>query len=171
MKEASDMRNFFLVILMIAPMLLAFDRGALYAWYDENLKIERSRDRPLTDEIPGPERHVGTEPEQHVSRPQDRSTLRAEYRHRIGNQFFGLSKQIEELEEMAKAVERKLPPEVRAKIASLKVRETIVKQKLMELGTSIPRDWHQVKSELERSLEDLKGALDSARYQVMMLRK
>jgi len=113
------------------------------------------------------------EPEKQVRSPVERSQghdgwERVFYRNRIESQLFDLSRQIRELSDKAKAGGRGIPPELQTKIATLKDRETIVKERLMELRSSTSRaTWFRVKAELDRALDDLKVVLDTSRFRLM----
>jgi hypothetical protein len=149
------MRNLLRALLMVVAMWMAFHGNA----------VEAGESRTAFRDVRKPLEQPSHTSEQH-------SPWRwIEYRNRMEYQLSYLSKDIKELNEMAKTVERKLPPELRAKIEYLNSREAFAKQKFMELRSSPLRNWRHLRSQLEKAVDDLKLGIDSARSQFMTFRK
>ncbi len=175
------MRNIFWVLLMLVFMGIGSHGKALAvqecgtAFGDNRQEVGLLNYKVTTKtEIP---RTACVEVENRVRHPVDMREghsgwERVDYRNRKESQLFDLSKQVHELNDKAKTGRQGIPPELRARIASLKDREGIVREKLMELRSSTSRAaWHRVKSELDRALDDLKVVLDTSRFRLMGFRE
>ena len=103
----------------------------------------------------------------HVT-PEYGDWRRIDYRSRIESQLFDLSKQIRDIVEQVKTGKRRVPADLRARIESLKDREAIVREKLMQLRTATSREeWFRARAELDRVFNDLKVGLDTSRFRLM----
>jgi len=86
-----------------------------------------------------------------------------EYQKLIESQLADLSKKIEDLKAKAVNAKKDAMAALESQIADLKKKQEAAQQKLSELGSVTSKAWGEVKSGLDKAMDELKKAYEGAR--------